>query len=449
MLLPSIVPKTFIFAYALSLAVCVPAHAKNDLVLLGGSGDPPGNKTIFDSTASALARFKKSKSYSESVYFNGGHSETEKILATNFSGARSFSKSSYNEALEDLKKKSVAPGDRVVIFVNSHGEIKKYPEKSHSIHCGKELCSLDELNQAIQSLEAKGAQVAVIDGSCYSGATTGLGSDKTCVLTSSRDDSVGYSKTNELLAEELSSSKNKNLEDVFLKAQEGFFGQGNINTEAGRKTRDLLNQFFRDFKNPEPRGGIVSLSSCQINESNYLKKLAQLQDSVTKITGKVEPEFENLKKALHEQQRRYKLAVDTIEKNKGRESQRAETPQGSLSWNVLVNLPAEQIQQQIQQLKLELASVANEVGRKEVQDRITLLSSVETIKQDLRQKNPEFADFEKGHTQLRSLLSADPNNIPEESLMMSQFQILESERTLYRKIYQSFAGKSPCRSFTL
>lgn len=449
MLSHSLYLKLLTFFCASSVSISQVTHAKNHLVLLGGSGDPPGEGTIFDTTAQALAKFKNSKSYADTVYFNGGHARTEKFLAKHFPNAKSFSPAAYSNVVEDLKKRTVSSGDRVVIFVNSHGEIKRPPEKSHSIHCGKTLCSLDELNQAIQALEAKGAQVAVIDGSCYSGATIQLGSEKTCVLTSSRDDSVGYSKTNQLLAEELTSPQNKNLEDAFLKAQEGFFGQGNINTEAGRKTRELLNQFFQDFKNPAPRGGTVSLQTCQIDEANYLKKLSNLSEAVSKITGRVEPEIEKLQNALRDQQKRFKLAVDLKEKHKNMDNRQAETPYGSLSWNILVNIPPEQIQQQIQQLKIELSSTTNELGKKELQDRLNLLSSTENIKKDLRKRDPEFADFEKGQNQLRRLLSANPNNIPEDSLLMSQFHILESERTLYRKIYQSFAGKSPCRSFTL
>lgn len=425
------------------------AQAADEIILLGGSGDPVGPTTIFESSAESLAKFKQEKKYRETVLFNGGHAKTEKMLAEKFSGAKSFSEKAYQNLIKDLNTKKVTENDRILIFINSHGEVREFPQKTHNIHCGDKLCNLDDLQKSIVDLEKKGAQVAVIDASCYSGATVNLGTEKTCVLTSSRDDSVGYSKTNQILAEELSSAENKNLEDVFLKAQAGFFGQGNINSEAGRETRKILNKFFQDFKNPDTRQGGKSLRSCQIDEGRFLKNLSELQTTVKSLTGNVEPEFARLREILREQQGRYQKAVELSKSTEQWSGQQVQTGQGPLSWNALANITSSEIEKQIQKLRTELSNTSNPVGRQEISDQIKMLQAMPQLKADLRKTNSDFARYEKDSEALKILLSANPAHIPEGSLLMSQLKILEAERSLYKKIYKSLGGDNPCQSFKL
>lgn len=434
------------FLFVGCILIAVQSQAENHLLLMGGSGEPAGVKTIFDSTAKTLSQFAKEKSYETTVSFNGGHRETEKMLAESFQGASAFSPTAYQRILQEYDRK-VKSGDKVILFVNSHGLANEGAQKSHSVHCGTGACNLDEMNSLIAKLESKGAQVAVIDASCYSGGSVKLGSEKTCVLSASREDSVGYSATNVLLAQGL--REKRNLEEVFLQAQSGFYGQGNIKTPAGQKTRELLNQFFMDFKNPAPAGGSVRLRDCQFNIDQSLKKLQNLKDHFRQINVVAEPELKSLEKALNEYQRRQRRAEELIGKLQTSGMNEASFPQGSLTWNALVQLTPQQIQNQISQMAEELKNTTNELGRKELSDRISLLNSLEDLKKSLRVRDGRFAQYESESLELKTLLSANPNDIPEGSLIMAQFKILEPERSLYKKIYNSMKGPNSCASFSL
>lgn len=431
-----------------ALLFCTPGYAENHLLLLGGSGDPPGETTIFDTTAQSLGKFARAKNYSSTVAFNGGHPHTETMLKKEFQQSSPFSDGNYKRLIADYGQ-NIKNNENVIIFVNTHGDAGGNPQKSHSITCGQTHCELDELNTLIKSLEDKDAKVAVIDASCYSGSSVRLGTSKTCVLTSTREDSVGYTQTNSLLAEELGSTKNKNLEEVFLKAHAGFFGQANINSPAGKKTRDLLNQFYEDFKNPKAKGEPLQLHDCSFDQNQSLKKLRLLKKQFQQITGKTEPEFKQIESALNDYQKRLDRAQQLVDSTKTLENTPVDPSEGMLTWNSLTHLSKEKINQQISELTVELKQTSNPVGQKELSDQIALLKSVDKIKSDLRARNPQFAKYEKDSSELNTLLYADPHNIPDGSILMGQFNILKPEKSLYHKIYQTFKEPNACSSFTL
>lgn len=423
-------------------------------MLIGGSGDPPGETTIFDKTAALVSTFVEQKEYSQTVLFNGDHLKTEKMLREKFSDPKPFSKEAYRKLISTFskdqseRKSRFSKGDKVLLFINSHGEPGNYPQASHDIHCGDSLCDLDELNQLIAELEEENVQVAVVDAGCYSGPSVKLGSRKTCVLTSSREDSVGFARTNDLLAQELSAASNKNLEDVFLKAQSGFYGQGNINTEAGRETRKLLNQFFQEFKYTV-KGDRFDFKSCRIDMVRTMRNFVDLKENIRKITGKVEPEFEQLEKAIREYQRRYERVNQLLGETEKLNETQIKISADSLSWHTLVGLSKAEIDKQIDQLSGNLSKVVNEIGKKEIADQIQWLRSLNSVKNGLRRNNSQFSKYEKDMVELKVLLSAS-RTVQEESLLMAQFKILDPEKSLYKKIYQSFPGKNnPCASFTL
>lgn len=431
--------------------------AGNEIIILGGSGDPPGPSTIFDSKLQILTQFRQQNStYKESVFFNGGHPESEKILKENFPNGKHFSEESFRQTVRYLKEKKVNPGDKIIISIFSHGERGFPPEKSHKIHCGDKLCSLDELNSAIHELESQGAKVAVIDTSCFSGGSLRLGSEKTCVMTTSPANSVSYGVDGENVAKSLVDKSNKNLEEVFLESRKKGYGLGgDINTEAGRKARKILDDILMGFRNPKPAGGVISLKPsgvneiiCEPNSDLFLKQLENLKQLSLKSSLIMDSEIEEMKTAYVRHQDRINQA-NTMIQELAPIHQTPVPSKAGWSWANLVDLTDDIFAQRMSQLQAQLKVAKNETAKEEVYAAILDLKTIANEKNNLMKENKNFQDYANKRAALGKLMSNDGKNLPAESIVWSQIEFLKAERKIYDKLYRSLNTESSCRSFSL
>jgi hypothetical protein len=431
--------------------------AGNEIIILGGSGDPPGPSTIFDSKLQILTQFRKQNtSYKESVFFNGGHIESEKILKKNFPDGNHFSEKAFLQIITYLKEKKVNPGEKIIISIFSHGERGFPPEKSHKIHCGEKLCSLDELNSAIHQLESQGAKVAVIDTSCFSGGSLRLGSEKTCVMTTSPANGVSYGVDGEYIAKNLVNKSNKNLEEVFLQSRkEGYGLGGDINTEAGRKTRKILDDILMGFRNPKPTGGFISLRPsgvneiiCEPNSDHFLKQLEKLKQLSLESSLLADSEIEEMKTAFLRHQERVTQANKLIQELAPLHNTPASANVG-MSWASLVDLSDDIFSKRMSQLQAQLKAENNETGKEEIHRAMRELETIAIEKNNLMKENKSFLSYSNRREALGKLMSNDGKNLPAESIVWSQIEFLKAERKIYDKLYRSLNSDSSCRSFSL
>ncbi|MEA9357883.1 hypothetical protein SHI21_16755 [Bacteriovorax sp. PP10] len=223
--------------------------AANHMVLMGGSGDPDGPKTIFDSTAEMLGKnLQASNQWKYQVAFNGGHSETETIIATNFSRPTApttpFNEQTYKKMIADYKAKimsgEIASGDQLVIVIDTHGAEKSDKSLTHQIAVnsakktpnrgitdfnnlsGSDTVSLDDLQEIVKLTNQKGIKLGIIDMSCHSGNTQALkqNAPNTCIVTSTGPQHYGFAGAGTFNGQLWNSFKpGVNLEQAFLEAR--------------------------------------------------------------------------------------------------------------------------------------------------------------------------------------------------------------------------------------
>lgn len=239
--------------------------ARDNIILIGGGGEPIGAKeTQFDGSMEALGNFyQKNKDYSTIVNFNGGHSKTESKIYSKFSGAEirnHFSSSSYDKIIADTMKKletnEIPAGGKILLFIDSHGGEKQ--GETHSISTsnsamtnmnsgGSSMVSLDKLKALSALAEKKNVKLGIVDGSCHGGNSLALANTKTCVITGSGPLHYSYSNFASTFAEKM--QKGRNLEDIFLETSKAVDGLGfpMISSPAGRIVQDEIYPFLTPY----------------------------------------------------------------------------------------------------------------------------------------------------------------------------------------------------------
>jgi hypothetical protein len=214
---------------------------------MGGSGDPAGTSTIFDTNLKNLGTNLQTSNWKYQISFNGGHADTESIMRNQFGNSVApstpFTDANYNKMIADYKKKilsgEITSSDQLMLVIDSHGAEQGYDEKTHSIAVtnpdaaptekldynklsGSPTVNLDALEELVKLTNAKGIKLAIIDMSCHAGNTLALkkNAPNTCIVTASGP--VHYSFAGEGTFSNNFWKKLKpgvNLEDAFLQAR--------------------------------------------------------------------------------------------------------------------------------------------------------------------------------------------------------------------------------------
>ena len=241
-------------------------HAKNFMTFMGGGGEPKGDDTIFDTQVEAMGAFNNQADWDTQVSFNGGHRETEIKIVKGFRKKditnTPFTEQSYNKIIQDYEDKirngTIRTGDQILLMISTHG-VKKINESelTHQISVkggavqnfdtgeGSRIVSLDKLKNLTTLAEKNGIKLGIVDLSCHSGNTLPLQNSHTCVISATGPDHYGYAGTNTTTYTNQFISnmkKGSSLEEVYLKAREGFgdLSFPMISTPVGNKLNDLL-----------------------------------------------------------------------------------------------------------------------------------------------------------------------------------------------------------------
>lgn len=328
--------------------------ATTHMLIMGGSGDPVGDKTIFDTGFSQLGDYYLEKSSrgeigQASIIFDGGHKNTDsKKMKFKSSGhVDNFTNKTYEREIARFEKlmlndRIIKHGDQLLIYINTHGAEKgRYDKNTHSIATGDSamtdlntgqgstLVSLDALAGIKSIAKTQGIKLAIVDLSCHSGNTQKLADDNTCVVSATGPDHYAYSGPgfNGTFAKNL--KRGENLESAFLKTRinDTTADFPMISTPEGKniqdKIYDLLTPYLKyagraDKLTPE----LIKTASddgyaCNKNYSFVqLEQLLTQIDAITTITKNYFlfdhkesiVDFENLQKSLQD----YKFIQDNL-----------------------------------------------------------------------------------------------------------------------------------------
>jgi hypothetical protein len=312
------------------------------LYVLGGGGEPTGTTTMFDRNMENLGSFVAHSDWKSTVTFNGGHSETESLLKSNFKKASrlsSFNAEGFKDSLSDITKKlnegTLKKDDQLMLIVDTHGvEGGQNGQKSHDIVLsnkvgaqGTQTVSMDRLKPIMELAHQKGVKLAIIDNSCYSGNTHALNDKQTCLISSAGSAHPAFGGGQKIFFFNYSThfsgkfydkmKSGKNLEEIYLSARKSSDNPDfpMISTPEGEAAQTelyhLISPFLyfnykskNDFDTMYSRKKIEQ-SSCQ-SQIDYLKlqKFITEQSTVLKDL-KTAP----LKKAL-EDYRNYQIKYE-------------------------------------------------------------------------------------------------------------------------------------------
>ncbi|MGZ3771045.1 MAG: hypothetical protein ACXVCP_01860 [Bdellovibrio sp.] len=147
--------------------------------------------------------------------------------------------------------------------------------------------------------EKKGVKLAIIDQSCYSGELIKLGSDKTCVISSTTENNFGYQNTPDFVALGLVSADSNSLEDIFLTTRNLAFspGQPMISTDPGKKTAVAVEIFKNTLYHDD---FLRQKLSCYANSPEMKKNVLDTQLLMLKTMIKDPAVYEHAKKTISE-----------------------------------------------------------------------------------------------------------------------------------------------------
>ncbi len=221
----------------------VSANEKH-LYVLGGGGEPTGTTTMFDRNMENLGSFVGHSDWKAAVIFNGGHSDTESLLKSNFKKASRwspFNEEGFKDSLSEITKKlnegTLKKNDQLMLIVDTHGvEGGQNGQRSHDIVLsnkvgaqGTQTFSMDRLKPIMDLAHQKGVKLAIIDNSCYSGNTQALNDKQTCLISSAGSAHPAFGGGQKIFFFNYSThfsgkfydkmKSGKNLEEVYLNAR--------------------------------------------------------------------------------------------------------------------------------------------------------------------------------------------------------------------------------------
>ncbi len=411
---------------------------KKVAVVLGGGGEPDGSATIFDRSLQATLKGLNASQYITTASFNGGHEATEKILAQNLdSKASSFTQANAFDKLDTvyalLDQNKIPPGGQLLIVINSHGAPpnEKYP--SHEVATSdRDPMTLASLSNIIDVANKKHIKLAIVDVSCYSGATQELANSNTCVISAASATTVSYTDFGKIFGNEM--KPGKSLEEIFLTTRRALFGPGipEINTPAGQAATDQVRQLRLNIES-DSSDVVKNMANCDSNQV-FQKNISSISAAIQNQSGMSYIDKMTFRAKLQEYANLRSKAIDLVELGKTK----IKISDLTVDFETLASLDK----------MLNLARHINNPAYKKYLDRF--LSHEKELKAErerLIQTNPKFKDL----AQQRQAGSTDNTGLNLQ-LYESAQDIMESERKIFDAKYNSEKtkeSKSACSEFIL
>ncbi len=238
------------FIVILSTLVSLSAHAEKRAYFWGGGGEPfTKSSTKFDPHFEAHVRPLLNKGWVVKVLYGKGHPDSEKLveLTLGKGSVQEFSlknvQAQLSELTEDLNSKKLT---QVLFVIATHGvePEKSSSDQTHRVQLTdinlKKSMSLDLLIPIRNLTEKLKIPTAILDHSCYSGASLVLSGPNTCVVSASSSQDVSYDDFTMKLAQQL--VLGQNLENAFITARSNSndFAGPEISTRANSLLKEML-----------------------------------------------------------------------------------------------------------------------------------------------------------------------------------------------------------------
>lgn len=402
----------------------------------GGGGDDP--KQPESDGFIELQKFHTAavnKNWHSSYIHNGGHSEDDEWLKKNVNkNKRKFSKGALEQTITEIKKnildKKITNKDQILIYIATHGGEKKGNKIGHNILTNDGVVNTSVLNSLKKAAADNNVPLAIVDASCYSGASLELADEKTCVLTAAADD-IAYKGDSFDILDKLSSAKN--LEQAFVEARgnkDGYSlpGQPQISTIAGKKTGQMLDLLKVDLSSM-PRfidhESSLKCSKQTTNIDDFKKLLSKLNVNGIPLPAKDVQRYQRMLKDYRQQEA---LIIKKFEEFKNAK----ECFELKSGYQTCFNLS--EIDFAIDYHKAEIASKKDASGiSKEMLKKYTNVKN-----------NSRFKYYKAQLEEIKKMASVSWEKSREISKM---------ERVIYEKLYQHYSkdsGKNnPCANFKL
>lgn len=252
-------------------------------VIFGGGGEPLDKPdTIFDETYRDYVSGMTKSNWNASSFFDSGHPETEKMVATLAKNNQPFTQKNFDRYIASLKKEiqsgKLKSGDQLYIQISTHGSPQVRNEYTHQVSTVDGSVDMSELKKLRDLAEAKGVKLGIVDMSCHSGATLALASSKTCVVSMAASN-VSLNTDGESFAEQI--APGRSLEEVFLRGRENNSSSGfpQISTSAGKMTGEVL----RDIQKNNDYVGSAAVKDCHLMTTpDTFKRLLANLDAIEK-----------------------------------------------------------------------------------------------------------------------------------------------------------------------
>jgi hypothetical protein len=473
--------------------------AKTHMLILGGSGDPAGDSTIFDDSFSKMGDYYQSKQNSgqlgqASIAFDGGHTKTD-ALKTKFPHANSvqnFTKETYQQEIDRFKSMmsnngDIKRGDQLLIYINTHGTEKDAPpNKTHSIATGDAaianynsgaggtLVSVDQIAALKKAAADNGVKLAIVDLSCHSGNTQELADANTCIISATGKNhyAIGGPGFSGTFTGNLKSGEN--LESVFLKTrtEDTAADFPEISSPEGKLIEDgiygLMTPYLQNRFSSVAQPGVIADKltiellaaasdpnyACKkdnsFNDLNKLLDQVAKNTTITKKVGFLETKesivnFDEFKKALKD----YKDIQDQLtEQMKAMHVEKLQTmeainTQNKYSWAYLLKTDWAPLLAESQfHLAHDPALSASE--RLQYETNVEVYTKAQISKARIIQENP-------GITEYQNVVKNFENG--QKKTMELSDKVAKYEKKLFNGLYKKYARENdqsnPCREFQL
>ena len=229
------------------------ANAKKIAVIFAGGGEKErvlsGKFNIFQDTTFLAASRLKANGWEVDLFY-GSDLDKKFNLSVKASGvlSRANIEQWISKTVNRVKRGEISANDQILIHINTHGHAPFGSKLGHAISLGEEYLSFDleRLIPLFTILEKNEIKTAIVDNSCYSGATLDFANENVCVISKSTSYQVGWKgRDNDLFT--YFNSKRMSLEDYYLrdrlKSQTKDFPQ--ISTEKGILTSSVLEDLHK------------------------------------------------------------------------------------------------------------------------------------------------------------------------------------------------------------
>jgi hypothetical protein len=491
--------KLIILSLACSLNLAAQTTSPvRSLVLFGGGGEPVKNSsTIFDRDLNSLATFLDTNKWNSDISFNGGHSDTEAIIASKFPSTttkNAFTENNYKLLIkkyeDQIKSGTLKSGDQLMLMIDTHGAMQSPSETTHQIAIGRATTSLDlnslsnvrntnldHLKNLTMLAKEKGIKLAILDFSCHSGSSLSLANEGTCVIAASGPKHLANTLFADNFFKELKAGRS--LEDVFLATRKADYTNSYpmISTAEGQvinkniypNITPYIYSFNHSARGDKMENYLIDAST-QVGYCAHQDQFLELQkqlDSLSKINNT--PEIDQIKKLVEQykaQQDKYiDLARSWGASNLTKEehfigSFTVETPVPSKAGTLVIRtrtntMKGDYTWQEL--LEADFDTVINNVTKaRETADpefKAQLEASID-MHTKARNKQQEILSLHPNLKDLRKKFNEQLLEVKEGDNMA--YKIAAEERKLYQSMYDSLKldpkvniQKNPCKDFVL